>query len=482
MSKAVVVHYIGATQQSRSVVASLVEDLVDEGHTVMVADIGAFTTIHQDFPPAWVARLLGHTVHSRSFENALEKCGVEHRKLMPSPGTPPPLPADISEDCAIAIESELLTYFRRESLEPPTAYLRWLRNALTHQAHATYEALRALFEAEQPDLVLVPNGRTSRQKVARKAAEHHNAVVNFYEKGRARSDSYYRGTTQPHDRLASQAEVPLLTQSLSTREIEALASQWWSERVSPTSGTNAFSALWDTGSQESPKQAGRGEGAKKAIFFTSSADEFLAFGPMWNIDSWSSQFEAFDLMMSHFERFSVSLEIRLHPNLIGKSRRYFQQTVRNVRSLKKNHPGLTVHWHNSPVNSYDLIQQADYVVAERSTIALEANLLGTPVWINQAAQWDLIADVRQVLSPSDITPEVMSPWVVDSMPAKRFVAYWMMQEKPLKYTAANWATWNPDTAHFVLKLALLWVTNPWRHKVHLVALEWARLRNSLFRG
>jgi hypothetical protein len=121
-------------------------------------------------------------------------------------------------------------------------------------------------------------------------------------------------------------------------------------------------------------------------------------------------------------------------------------------------------------------------VAERSTIALEANLLGTPVWINQAAQWDLIADVRQVLCRSDITPEVMSPWVVDPLPAKRFVAYWMMQEKPLKYAATNWATWNPDTAHFALKLALLWVTNPWRHKVHLVALEWARLRNSLFRG
>jgi hypothetical protein len=482
MSKAIVVHYTGATRQSLSVTASLVEDLVAEGHSVQVADISAFNTIHQDFPPEWVARLLGQKVHSRAFENALEKTGAAHLALVPPPGTPEPFPTNIAKECAIAIESELLTYFRRETLEPETSYISWLRKTLTHQAQATYMVLRDLFSAEKPDLVLVPNGRTSRQKVARKAAEHAHAVVNFYEMGRAQSDSYYRGTTQPHDRVASQAEVAKLTKHLKDQEIIDLADKWLRERISPTSGTNTFSTQWDKKTEPADHKNGEVENTQKAVFFSSSADEFQAFGPMWNIDSWSSQFEAFDLMMSHFETIGVSLELRLHPNLMTKSRSYFKQTVKNIYDLEGKHPGVVVHWHNSPINSYDLIEQADYVVAERSTIALEANLLGKPVWINQAAQWDLVADVRQVLSPSDITPEVMSPWAVDSLPAKRFVAYWMMQEKPLKYSAADWASWNPDTAHFALKLALLWVTNPWRHKVHLVALEWARLRNSLFRG
>jgi hypothetical protein len=255
-----------------------------------------------------------------------------------------------------------------------------------------------------------------------------------------------------------------------------------SERVSPTSGTNTFSTRWDKKTEQTDKQSGELKTTQKAVFFSSSADEFQAFGPMWNIDSWSSQFEAFDLMMSHCESIGVALELRLHPNLMTKSRNYFKQTVKNIYDLKRKHPGVVVHWHNSPINSYDLIEQADYVVAERSTIALEANLLGKPVWINQAAQWDLIADVRQVLSPSDITPEVMSPWAVDSLPAKRFVAYWMIQEKPLKYSYRDWATWNPDNASWLMKIAVLFVKNPLAHKVHLVSLEWARLRNSFFRG
>jgi len=483
VTTAIVVHYVGATRQSRSVAASLVADLVSEGHRVIVADISDFTTINQDFPPRWVARLLGHKVFPNAFEAALAAAGAEHRLLTrssnPGDGTIPP---ESAEDIAIAIESELLTYFRRESLEPSTGYIRWLRSRLTQQAKATYASLSAVFASEAPDLVLVPNGRTSRQKAARKAAEHAGASVEFYEMGRAQGDHYYRGTTQPHDRLASQAEIAEVTHHLSPGEITALAESWQRERMSPNSATNSFSALW-THSAGAPKSAtSPTQAPRKAVFFSSSADEFLAFGPMWNIDSWTSQFEAFDLIMSHFEGQGVSLEMRLHPNLTGKSRFYFRETVESVKELITRHPGLTVHWHNSSVNSYELIKNTNYVVAERSTIALEANLLGKPVWINQAAQWDLIADVRQVLSREDITAEVMTPWAVDSTPAQRFVAYWMVQEKPLRFSWRDWATWNPDTATTALKVALLFVPNPWRHRAHVLGLEWAKIQNSFFRG
>ncbi|HEV8012860.1 MAG TPA: hypothetical protein VGP34_02145 [Pontimonas sp.] len=480
MTTAIVVHYTGATRQSRSVVASLVVDLVDEGHRVIVADIGAFTTINQDFPPPWLARLLGHRIFPNALEEVVSHAGAEYRHLTPRPGSSGAFPADIVAECETAIESELLTYFRRESLEPSTPYMRWLRQRLSHQARATYEILLELFRNEKPDLVLVPNGRTSRQKVARKAAESSSARVNFYEMGRARSNSYYRGTTQPHDRLASQAEVQELTKHLSPGEITALAEGWLSERMSPESGTNQFSSLWKTGAG-GPDLETQGSG-KTAVFFSSSADEFLAFGPMWNIDTWGSQFEAFDLIMTHFESLGVNLILRLHPNLTTKSRRYFQNAVGEIRALKRNHPSLTIHWHNSSVSSYDLITSADYVIAERSTIALEANLLGTPVWINQAAQWDLIADVRQVLSPAELTPEVLTPWEVDPRPAQGFVAYWMIQEHPLRFTWRDWATWNPDDASLPLKLAVLLVKNPWRHRWHLLHLEWARIRNSFFRS
>ena len=133
------------------------------------------------------------------------------------------------------------------------------------------------------------------------------------------------------------------------------------------------------------------------------------------------------------------------------------------------------------MNSYDLVKSADYVFAERSTIGLEANLLGKPVWVNQAAQWDKIADVRQILSREKIKPSLLEPWRVDPSGAERFVAYWMLQEQPLTYRWRNWSSWEPEKAPLLLKIAMLFVRNPWFHRTHLLKLEWTRLLNRRFR-
>jgi hypothetical protein len=221
-------------------------------------------------------------------------------------------------------------------------------------------------------------------------------------------------------------------------------------------------------------------GRKTAVFFASSFDEFLAFGPMWTIDSWAHQFEAFERMMSILEKSGVDLVLRLHPNLGSKSRRYFLREMNDVKALAALHPALKVYWHNDSVNSYDLVKSADYVIVERSTIGLEASMLGKPVWVTQASQWDLIADIRQVLKPDEITDELMTLWSPDPYPAQRFAAYWMIQERPLRYSWDSWSSWDPDRPPLRMKAAVLAVRNPWRHKLQLLALEWAKRRNSTF--
>jgi hypothetical protein len=216
------------------------------------------------------------------------------------------------------------------------------------------------------------------------------------------------------------------------------------------------------------------------VFFASSFDEFLAFGPMWTIDSWAHQFEAFERMMSILEKSCVDLVLRLHPNLGSKSRRYFLREMNDVKALAEKHPTLKVYWHNDSVNSYDLVKSADYVIVERSTIGLEASMMGKPVWVTQASQWDLIADIRQVLKPNEITDELMTLWSSDPYPAQRFAAYWMIQERPLRYSWDSWSSWDPDRPPLRMKAAVLAVRNPWRHKLQLLALEWAKWRNSTF--
>lgn len=476
MKSVAIIHYVGATQKSRSVVASLVADFRQQGRDVTVIDIGRFGTVFQDFPPAWTVRLVGHKTYRERFSKVLESLGAHLEVLESGPVQGHSPPESRQAEYFQAIESELLTYFRQETLNDDERYVRWMRKNLTQQAFACYAALHTWLSQGPPDLMVIPNGRTSRQKMARIAAEERGIAVKFYENGRAIKDSYYLGSTQPHDRVASQAEVDSRTSHLSTSEIRELAQSWLAERMSPGSGINSFSAGWGTtavGSKVSQQRP-------RAVFFSSSADEFLAFGPMWNIDKWSSQFQAFDLLMERLSNKGVDLVLRIHPNLSGKSQAYFRSTVAEINALKRKYPGLVVHWHNSPTNSYELAKSADYVIAERSTIALEANLMGKPVWINQAAQWDLVTDVRQVLQPSDIDADDLTPWIVDTNGSEKFIAYWVIQERPLRYSWRDWSTWDPEFAPLMMKLASLLGKNPLGHKRHLLSLEWAKWRNNHF--
>lgn len=463
MSKIAVVHYLGATLRSRSVVASLLADLTEQGHEVSLLDISLFNTVNQDFPPRWIASALGHKVFAQRFEEICTELGVTRYRLQ-SPGkTSLKPPVERWNECLQAIDSELLTYFRISTLSNESSAIRSMRTLLTKNALASFAAISQWLDSHNPDEVIVPNGRTSRQKMARVAAETRGIPVRFYENGRARKDSYYLGTTQPHDRIASQEEVGSLTAHLSKTAIRELAEGWLRQRTERGSGTNTFSRSWAvveprTSIPEKPR----------AVFFPSSTDEFLAFGPMWNVDQWDNQFQAFDLIMSILEARGCDLILRLHPNLRDKSRSYFRETAKGIKWLQDRHPSLSVHWHNSPVNSYDLVNSADYVIVERSTIGLEANLMGKPVWVNQAAQWDMVADVRQALAESQISEDFLTPWPVDPSGAQRFVAYWMIQEHPLKYSWREWATWDADAAPIGLRFATIFTTNPLLHKVQLV--------------
>lgn len=475
MSRVSVVHYFGATARSLSVVASVVADLRYDGNNVSVVDLEPTTTIRQGFPPNYLARLWGHSVKPTAYSDVLRTLEASHQ-LLPMTDTLKPVPQEHAEPLKTAVESELLTYFRLDHI-PRSREARHLQASLEVNTVRTYWSLHTLWSRDTPHEVLVPNGRTSRQKAARLVAEALNIPVRLYENGRAQRNSYYLGTTQPHDRIASQAEVATLTSSLDPAATLSLAKEWLESRMAGSQGTNSFSATWKA-MDDSP---GGGEG-ETAVFFASSFDEFLAFGPMWTIDEWSSQFEAFDVIMSILEKRGVRLVLRLHPNLASKSRKYFLREVKEILELQRKHPSLKIHWHNSSVNSYQLVSEADYVIVERSTIGLEASLMGKPVWATQATQWDQVADIRQLLTPSDVNEEALEPWVPSPEGAQRFVAYWMVQEHPLRYQASDWATWDTENAPVTMKALQLTLSNSWRHKARLLTLEWSKWRNSRFRA
>ena len=111
MSRVSVVHYFGATARSLSVVDSVVADLRNNGSDVSVVDLEPTTTTRQGFPPQYLARLWGHSVKPTAFNDVLRTLGASYQ-LLPVTDTLQPVPQEHAEPLKVAVESELLTYFR----------------------------------------------------------------------------------------------------------------------------------------------------------------------------------------------------------------------------------------------------------------------------------------------------------------------------------------------------------------------------------
>jgi hypothetical protein len=216
------------------------------------------------------------------------------------------------------------------------------------------------------------------------------------------------------------------------------------------------------------------------VFFSSSVDEFASYGAAWKLDSWASQYEAFDSIIGLLQSQGVSCQLRIHPNLTNKSHLYFQREVKEIQALTRKHPALKVFWHNEPINSYELVRNADYVVVGRSTLGLEASLMGKCVWTTTAARYDLVADVRPALSAQAVTKKNFALWKVDPYGAQRFVAYWALQDHEFSFGERSWSTWDSFRPPAILRPGQLLVQNPVRHKIHMLATEITRWRNSRF--
>jgi len=474
--KTLVVYSRSSTQRPRSVAASLAQWLIEHGHEVTVLDVSDFSYANQDLPPRWFARLLGHEIYPGAFLSALDTMGVHYRALSYTGASQRDLPKNVRSELTDAIFSDLVTYFRSDVIDIHKGHARHVSRTMALKATELYFTLRDFLKHKNFDQVYIPNGRVPEQRMAIEACHSERVAIRYYEIGRARPHSFYAGKTQVHDRDGTQAEVSDVLASTSTEEIEALATQWLEERTSIGSVLNVYSAGW-----EEPTTTSDGDGSR-AVFFSSSVDEFASYGVAWKIDHWESQYEAFDAIMTVLESKGVSCTLRVHPNLTNKSPRFFRREVEDISILAKRHPALRVLWHNDPVNSYQLVRESDYVIVGRSTLGLESSLMGKCVWVTTATRYDAIADIRHALSKDEVTMENLSLWEVDPFGAQRFTAYWAIQDHPLCWGEDSWSTWDSFRAPPSLRVGQLLIRNPLRHKVHMIGIELARRSNERFPG
>ena len=469
---AVVIYNSGSTQKPFSVASTVAYEARKTDPNVTVLDVENFTYIHQGLPPAWFAKLWGYQVYPQSFRNFLKQIDVGYH-LLPKPSrraSGVPLPPEVAEQRDDAIRSDLFTYLRTDRLEDHPFFAPLTARRMRKLSTPLFGELTRYLQAHSVDTVYVPNGRVAHQRLAILAAQAAGCVVRFYEIGRAIPHSAYIGHCQIHDREATQEEARQLEKTLTVEEITDSADQWLLERTTLGSTINPFSKTWRQFEGTVP-DTGEKEEKKRAVFFTSSADEFSSYGAKWASQSWPDQFEAFTAIARVLEPQGVALSLRVHPNLVNKSRKYFRREMAGLKNLKNTFPNLTIVTHTQSTSSYALVAESDYVFVGRSTLGLEASLMGKCVWTTTPARYDDVADVRKLHSPAEVTERNLQLWESAPLGAQTFIAYWASQDYPFVAPDSQWCSWALSSPPFGLPIGNLFLPNALMHTLHLIRLE-----------
>jgi hypothetical protein len=329
--------------------------------------------------------------------------------------------------------------------------------------------LRYLRAHPEIETVIIPNGRLADQRCLMVAAKSAGREVLYYEIGRAKPNSVYFGNHRVHNRVGTQQVAFEHSLTLPEDQVISVAKGWLEARTSRDSETNPFSQTWKRAARKNPLSDSLS--TRSAVFFTSSADEFSALGPSWNLQEWAHQYEAFDAIATTLEAAGVSCTVRIHPNLSNKANRHFRDEIVKIFALQRNHPKMTIIWPNQPVDSYSLLSSADYVVVARSTIGLEASLLGKCVWTTTPTRYDQMADVKRIWRKEEVNLDAFEHWVVDSLGAARFVAHTVLYDIPFSNQCSEEMNNLKKRQWLGGRLVSFLAPQPLPHKFHLLSLE-----------
>jgi hypothetical protein len=429
----------------------------DSGMQSMVLDVtpvsaGGFDTYHRGVLRALRIPIPGHDLRQR-----LSEYGAEVLDIIDVLSTAPEyeLTAEAADGLAISVPSGLITYTRTDRPNLKRRSVSRVRDDLEREGLSVYRAMRYLL-AENPDVnqVVVPNGRFPHQKMATIAAQEAGVSRMHIEHGETPDGAYFQGYA-PHHRLAAQKGITEVLAGHSREEIIDTADQWLEHRQPSKDSRNEFAALWQNGLPSS-LTAGHGDTRKIAGLFTSSQDEYDSLGPEWQLHSWSSQFEAFDSVLTRLQDAGYRCYLRVHPNLATKADDAFRRERDAVRALGRNHPELVTIWHDDFANTYRLLDATDLVVVWDSTVGMEASARGLPVWTMATSRYGATADVKEVLSAEALGKVTPGPWEVDEVAAKNFIAYMVFRETKMSIPRSAWEPWdekNPPRGLLLARIA-----------------------------
>lgn len=139
----------------------------------------------------------------------------------------------------------------------------------------------------------------------------------------------------------------------------------------PKSGLNSFSKDYEKEADVTTNS--------KFIFFTSSIDEFQGLGSDWDDHPWENQYHAFCTILRLLDPTGQVSTLRVHPNLLSKSKRQIWFELALLQEIAQKFPELRIVGPSSRANSYAMARGSQMNFVSRSTLTLELSYLTLPV-------------------------------------------------------------------------------------------------------
>ena len=343
------------------------------GMAPVVIDLfdNCYTNTNQFNPK--LCRVFGVTNPLNRFVQALEKNGIDYRPAGE-------VQAELDESMGLSmshneIESCAISMLRDE--QPASASIRKIHPRLLFEFASSASSLIKIFnEHGNPTEIHIPNGRFPHQEAASQVSRFLDIPQFFYEKW-FELDKYFHMDFRTHDR----SEIQRGFLDGNTRYSETHfdnATKWFESRLSRFGDFDDYT--WGWSQSQSNFDETKEPIAKKATIFTSSEDETMLLGEAWDAPEWQGQWQAIRLAVQNLANRGYQISIRIHPNLSNKSRRSYRRTIKTSKLLKKDFPDIEIVRHDATIDSYELGKRSDVIIVWNSTLGLEFEALGKPIY------------------------------------------------------------------------------------------------------
>jgi hypothetical protein len=259
-----------------------------------------------------------------------------------------------------------------QSPEPNFRSSKWLIQRFGAASEQVYKSVKSFLEKNKIDRVYVYNGRLATCRSVVRACECTGIEYLVHERGADSTRYKLFQNCLPHDISYNSSEIVRLWNEENNIEIKTqLADEWFRNR------RNKVSKNWYSFTDEQ-KDAMLPENWDEKKYniaiFTSSEDEYVSIGDMWENHIYKSQAEGVQQIIRDLlsNNKNVHIYVRMHPN----QRRLNNSQTNLLRCLS--YPNTTILPPESKVDTYTLAQKANVVVSFGSTVGIEAVYWGTP--------------------------------------------------------------------------------------------------------